>query len=277
MQDIAFEDTQRMTYSTIKFDSQAPVAVITLNRPERLNAWTPKMSEEMADAIERANGDRSIGAIVVTGEGRGFCAGADIESTFKSRIDGQDPGADTARGQGGLPRGLDWIGVVRSAKPLIAAVNGPAVGIGVTMILPFDVIVASELAKFGLAFVKMGIVPELASSHFLVSRVGWGKASELMLTARLIDGREAEACGLAQYVTPHEGLMPKAYELGKAMSANPDPMLRMTKDLLSKNACEQDMALAQKRETDYLRACWATAEHKEAVQAFLDKRPARFR
>lgn len=266
-----------MPYSTIKYESQAPAALITLNRPERLNAWTPSMSEEMADAISCANHDRSIGAIVVTGEGRGFCAGADIEHTFKSRIDGQDPGSDTAQGQGGLPRGLDWISLVRSSKPLIAAVNGPAVGIGVTMILPFDVIVASELAKFGLVFVKMGIVPELASSHFLVSRIGWGKASELMLSARLIDGREAQDCGLAQYVTPHEGLLPKAFELAKAISANPDPMLRMTKDLLSKNACEQDMTRAQKRETDYLRECWATPEHKEAVQAFLDKRPARFR
>jgi enoyl-CoA hydratase/carnithine racemase len=161
-----------MTYTTIKYDAHAPVALITLNRPEKLNAWMPAMSEEMADAIERANKDRSIGAIVVTGEGRGFCAGADIEHTFKSRIDGKDPGNDTARGQGGLPRGLDWIGLVRSSKPLIAAVNGPAVGIGVTMILPFDLIVASEQAKFGLAFVRMGIVPELASSHFLVSRIG---------------------------------------------------------------------------------------------------------
>ncbi len=266
-----------MTYSTITFESQAPVALITLNRPGRLNAWTPAMSEEMANAIARSNKDRDIGAIVVTGEGRGFCAGADIEHTFKSRIDGQDPGSNTAQGQGGLPRGLDWISLVRSSKPLIAAVNGPAVGIGVTMILPFDMIVASDAAKFGLAFVKMGIVPELASSHFLVSRVGWGKASELMLTARLIDGAEAHAIGLAEYVTPPEGLLPKAFELAKAISANPDPMLRMTKDLLSKNACEQDMALAQKRETDYLRECWATPEHKEAVQAFLDKRPARFR
>ena len=101
-----------MTYSTIKYETQAPVALITLNRPDRLNAWTPNMSEEMADAIERANNDRSIGAVVVTGEGRGFCAGADIEHTFKSRIDGRDPGAGTAQGQGGLPRGLDWIGVV---------------------------------------------------------------------------------------------------------------------------------------------------------------------
>jgi enoyl-CoA hydratase/carnithine racemase len=266
-----------MTYHTIKYETQAPVALITLNRPDRLNAWTPAMSEELARAIETANGDRSIGAIVVTGEGRGFCAGADIESTFKSRLDGRDPGADTGGGQGGLPRGLDWIGLVRSSKPLIAAVNGPAVGIGVTMILPFDVIVASELAKFGLAFVKMGIVPELASSHFLVSRMGWGKASELMLTGRLVDGREAHEHRLADHVVAHETLLPKAFEIAKAISANPDPMLRMTKDLLTKNACEQDFALAQSRETEYLRKCWALPEHKEAVSAFLEKRPARFR
>ena len=266
-----------MTYSTIRYTTQAPIALITLNRPERLNAWTPTMSVEMADAIEQANKDHGIGAIVVTGEGRGFCAGADIEHTFKSRLDGRDPGSDTAGGQGGLPRGLDWISLARSSKPLIAAVNGPAVGIGVTMILPFDIIIASEAAKFGLVFVKMGIVPELASSHFLVSRVGFAKASDLMLSARLIDGREAVEMGLANSVTSPEGLLPKAFEVGKAISANPDPMLRMTKDLLSNNACEQDMALAQKRETDYLRKCWALPEHKEAVQAFLDKRPARFR
>ncbi len=266
-----------MAYSTIKYETEAPVALITLNRPERLNAWMPQMSEEMADAINAANNDRSIGAIVVTGEGRGFCAGADIEHTFKSRIDGKDPGADTARGQGGLPRGLDWIGLVRSSKPLIAAVNGPAVGIGVTMILPFDLIIASEAAKFGLAFVRMGIVPELASSHFLVSRIGWGKASELMLTARMIEGREAAEIGLANYVTSPEELLAKAFEWAKTIAANPDPMLRMTKDLLSKNACEQDMTVAQTRESDYLRACWVTPEHKEAVQAFMEKRPARFR
>jgi enoyl-CoA hydratase/carnithine racemase len=166
---------------------------------------------------------------------------------------------------------------VRGAKPLIAAVNGPAVGIGVTMILPFDYIIVSEAAKLGLVFVKMGIVPELASSHFLVSRIGFAKASDLMLSGRLIDGREAVEMGLANILCTPEALLPKAFEIGRMFSANPDPMLRMTKDLLTKNACEQDMTLAQKRETDHLRACWALPEHKEAVQAFLDKRPPRFR
>ncbi len=266
-----------MSYSTIRYETAGAIARITLNRPERLNAWTPKMSEEQADAIERANSDKAIGAIVMTGEGRGFCAGADIEETFKSRLDGRDPGRDTAGGEGGLPRGLDWITLIRRAKPIIAAVNGPAVGIGVTMILPCDVIITSEAAKFGLAFVKMGIVPELASSHFLVSRMGWGKASELMLSGRLIDGREAFERGLADFLSPPETLLEKAEGIARGIAANPDPMLRMTKDLLTKNACEQDFTLAQKRETDYLRECWKTPEHHEAVDAFLNKRPAKFR
>jgi enoyl-CoA hydratase/carnithine racemase len=266
-----------MTYETIRYETKGVVALITLNRPQRLNAWTPKMSEEQADAITKANEDRSVGAIVMTGEGRGFCAGADIESTFKTRLEGRDPGRNTAGGQGGLPAGLDWISLVRKSKPMIAAVNGPAAGIGVTMILPFDVIVVSEAAKMSLAFIKMGLVPELASSHFLVSRMGWGRASELILSGRFVDGREAYDRGLADFVVPPDQLLPKAFQIAESFAANPDPMLRMAKDLLSRNACEQDMKTAQQRETEHLQRCYTMPEHKEAVAAFLEKRPARFR
>lgn len=266
-----------MTYETIRYEAKGSVGLITLNRPSRLNAWTPQMSEELSHAITAANDTRAIGAIVMTGEGRGFCAGADIESTFKTRLDGRDPGHNTSGGQGGLPAGLDWISLVRKSKPLIAAVNGAAVGIGVTMILPFDVIVASEASKFALAFVKMGLVPELASSHFLVSRMGWGKASELALSGRLIEGREAYERGLADFIVPADLLMTKAMQVAETFCANPDPMLRMTKELLTRNACEQDATVAQQRETAFLRQCYATPEHKEAVAAFQEKRPARFR
>ncbi|MEP5930203.1 MAG: enoyl-CoA hydratase-related protein, partial [Nitratireductor sp.] len=199
-----------MDYTQIKIEKRGNILLITLNRPDRLNAWTPKMAEEQADAIQKANDDPDIGAIVMTGEGRGFCAGADIEGTFKTRLDGKDPGNDTAGGSGGMPAGVDWIELVRSSKPMIAAVNGPAVGIGVTMILPFDVIVASEEAKFGMVFVKMGIVPELASSHFLVSRMGWGHANEMMLSGRLYLAAEAREKGLCEYVVPGDKLLDKA-------------------------------------------------------------------
>lgn len=168
-----------MSYEQIAVERRDGVALLTLHRPERLNAWTPRMSVELADAVERANQDPEIGAIVLTGAGRGFCAGADMEATFQTRLGGTDPGDDTAGGEGGLPRGLDWVAQVRAAKPMLAAVNGAAVGVGLTMILPCDVIVASERARFGMFFVKMGLVPELASTHFLVQRMGFGCASEM--------------------------------------------------------------------------------------------------
>ena len=154
-----------MEYSQILYETKGPVALITLNRPEKLNAWTPTMCEEQAQAIERANKDKSVGAIIMTGAGRGFCAGADVQDTFQTRIDGEDPGNDTAGGSGGMPAGVDWLEIIRESKPIIAAVNGAAVGIGITMILPFDIIITTERAKFGLVFIKMGIVPELSLIH----------------------------------------------------------------------------------------------------------------
>src|SRR5207247_4040652 len=187
---------EHMTFQLIRYEASDGIAQITLDRPEKLNAWTPQMAVEQADALRRANDDRSVGAIVMTGAGRAFCAGADMELTFKSRIEGRDPGEDTASGQGGMPAGLDWVRLVRESKPLIAAVNGAAVGIGMTMILPFDVIVASERAKFGMLFIKVGLVPELASTRFLTQRVGLGAASEMCLTGRLYDGAEAHRIGL---------------------------------------------------------------------------------
>lgn len=266
-----------MRYEQILVEKKGAVSLLTLNRPERLNAWTPRMAEELAHAIEAANADRDIGAIVMTGQGRGFCAGADVDAVFKSRVDGKDPGNDTAGGSGGMPAGVDWISLTRSSKPLIAAVNGVAVGIGVTMVLPFDIIVAAEEAKFGLVFVKMGIVPELASSHFLVSRMGWGQASEMMLTGRLYPAAEAQAKGLCEYVVPQAELLPKAFELGNLIAENPSRQLRMTKALLTENACTTDLRRAQKLETDALKECWTTPEHHEAVDAFMHKRKPDFK
>src|SRR5947207_3639494 len=193
-----------MTYQLIRYETGDGIAEITLHRPEKLNAWTPQMAVEQADAIGRANDDRSVGAIVMTGAGRAFCAGAAMELTFKSRIEGRDPGADTASGQGGMPAGLDWVRLVRESKPLIAAVNGAAVGIGLTMILPFDVILASERARFGMLFIRVGLVPELASTYLLVQRVGIGHAGEMCLTGRIYDSATAAAIGLADRVVAPE-------------------------------------------------------------------------
>ena len=263
-----------MAYEAIRAETRGPVLLLTLNRPQRLNAWTPQMSAELTAAIQGANEDAAVGAVVVTGEGRGFCAGADIEAVFKAQMDGGSQGG--ARRER-APAAQDWVTLCRQSKPLIAAVNGPAIGVGLTMILPFDVIVASEAAKFAFPFVKMGIVPELASTHFLPARVGFGRASEMMLSGRLVPGREAFEKGLADALTTPEGLLEEALRIAGTIAANPDPMLRMTKQLLSENALEADWLTVQKREIEKLRICYEAPEHKEAVTAFLEKRPARFR
>ncbi|MCC6849742.1 MAG: enoyl-CoA hydratase/isomerase family protein [Deltaproteobacteria bacterium] len=265
-----------MTYEQIAYETRGAVALVTLARPEKLNAWTPRMGLEQADAIARANADPAVGAIVMTGAGRGFCAGADMEATFKSRIDGTDPGGNTAEGQGGMPAGLDWVAMARAAKPLIAAVNGAAVGIGMTMILPFDVIVASEQAKLGMLFVKVGLVPELASTHFLVQRMGFGRASEMCLSGRLYAAAEAHQAGLVDVLTGADELLSRAFAIAESFAANPDPQLRMIKTLLTENGSATDLSAVQARESVLLRECWKSPEHAEAVAAFLEKRPPRF-
>ncbi len=166
-----------MEYEQIIAERRDDVALLTLNRPDRLNVWTPRMSAELVDAITKANDDDGVGAIVVTGAGRGFCAGADIGGQFAAQLEGQ-PATDTPPSE--APR-VDWVQFCRDAKPLVAAINGPSIGVGLTMVLPFDQLIAAEGAKLSARFVKMGLVPELASSHFLVARCGWGAASWLAL------------------------------------------------------------------------------------------------
>jgi enoyl-CoA hydratase/carnithine racemase len=257
-----------VAYETITCERRDAVALITLDRPDRLNAWTPQMAAEQASAIRAANDDEEVGAIVMTGAGRGFCAGADMRDTFKPRLDGGDPAGNGER-SGGMPPGLDWVALARESKPLIAAVNGPAVGIGMTMILPFDVIVASERAKFGMLFIKVGLVPELASTRLLAQRIGLGRASEMCLSGRLYEGDEAYRIGLADRLAAAETLLEQALELAGEIAANPQPQLRMIKRLLTENALETDLGLVQRREHELIRECWRSPEHRRAVEAFL--------
>lgn len=266
-----------MKHSQITTERVGTTLLITLSRPERLNAWTPTMAEEQAEAIREANDDPAIGAIVMTGAGRGFCAGADMEATFRTRLDGGDPGRDTARGQGGMPAGLDWVALLRSSKPIVCAVNGVAVGIGVTMCLPADQIVASAEARFGMGFIRMGLVPELASTNLLTARVGLGPASDLFLSGRIIDASEAHRIGLVDRLCEPDQLLATALDIAGSYAANPDRQLRMTKSLIAQNTAETDLTLVQQREQRMLAECWASPEHAEAVAAFLAKRPPVFR
>jgi enoyl-CoA hydratase/carnithine racemase len=265
-----------MSYDTILTERRDEVLLITLNRPDRLNAWTPHMAEELADAMEGANRAPDVGAMVLTGAGRGFCAGADMEDTFSVRIEGGDPGANTAGGDGGMPAGLDWVALCRRSKPLVAAINGAAVGIGVTMVLPFDFIVAQPKAKLGMGFIKVGLVPELASTHFMVQRMGFGRASEMALSGRLLLGDEAFASGLVDRVVDADALVDEAVAVAASMGANAAPQLRMIKQLLTENGSDTDLHRVQARESELLRECWRSEEHAEAVRAFIEKREPHF-
>jgi len=268
-----------VSYEQILSERRDDVLLLTLNRPERLNAWTPQMSAELTDAITTANDDDAIGAIVVTGAGRGFCAGADIGGQFASNLDKRDaaPAATAPVQSGGQRSAGGWVHLCRASKPLVAAINGPVIGVGLTMILPFDQLVAAEGAKLSARFVKMGLVPELASSHYLVARCGWGAASWLALSGATVLADEALRLGLVDRVVAADQVVDEAMAVANELAGNPGPQVRMIKDLLSRNAVETDLDAVQARELEALERAYRTPEHREAVSAFLEKRPPKFR
>lgn len=259
-----------MEFEQITMEQREDVVLLTLNRPDRLNAWTPRMTAELTQAIEQADADSAVGAVVVTGAGRGFCAGADIEAVFNAQLEGDDSAAKPGSGR-------DWVDLVRSTKPIIAAVNGPAIGLGLTLILAFDRIIASETAKFSLRFVKMGLVPELASSRFAPQRIGFAAATDLMLSGRMVEAKEAAEIGLVDELTSPDDLVDVAIARARSYGENPSPQLRWIKQLLTTNAYETDTAAIQRLEGELLAKSYATPEHKEAVSAFLEKRQPQFR
>jgi len=256
-----------MTYETILAEVADGILTVTMNRPEKLNAWTPQMGAEMAAAISAANDDDDIIAIVVTGAGRGFCAGADMSAVFQAQLDGDEEDRTP----------LDWVGLMRTSKPVIAAINGPAIGVGLSQVVSMDHIVAAEGAKLSLRFVKVGVVPELASSHLVPMRVGFGKASELMLTGKTILGTEAAEIGLVDNVVASDQLMDAAYEMAHAMGENAQSSLAYTKQLLTANMSQSSLADVQRLELMLLNQAYDEPEHKEAVAAFLEKREPDFK
>lgn len=254
-----------MDYQQITAEHRQNALLVTLQRPDRLNAWTPRMYAELVHAIDAANADPKVGAVVLTGAGRGFCAGADIETVFNTQLGGDTEAPEPARS-------WDWITVVRESKPLVAAVNGVAVGVGLTMILPFDRIVASTEARFSMRFVKMGLVPELASTHFLPARVGFGAAADLMLSGRMLPAEQAHEMHLVDELVEPDDLVDSALARAHEYADNPAPQLRWIKQLLSENATDGDWQRVQEREAEMLERAYASPEHAEAVKQFLAKR-----
>jgi enoyl-CoA hydratase/carnithine racemase len=261
-----------MEFEQILYERRGAAALLTLNRPEKLNAWTGRMNSELSHAVGMANEDAGVAAIVITGAGRGFCAGADI-SSWQANL-----AAGVNRGTGAAEPGVDsWVNIVRAAKPVIAAINGVAVGIGITSVLPADLRIASEAARFGFVFVRMGVLPELGSTYFLSQIVGLAKAQELCLRAQTIDAAEALRIGLVSRVVPPERLLDEALALAEELAALPPAQLRTVKQLFNRNAVDGDLNAVMARENEALAGARTSTEYREAVSAFMEKRPAVYR
>lgn len=258
---------------TILTEQRGDVLLVTLDRPEKLNAWNTRMGRELTTAIADANASAEIGAVVVTGAGRAFCAGADIGDTFADR---EATAAGSAPGTSGTDVAYEWVDLCLRSKPLIAAVNGICIGVGVTQILCFDAILASDRARFGIGFIKVGLVPELAATRFLTHRMGPGRARLFALSGDLWTADEALASGLVDRVAVHDDLVDDAVALAGRIAANPAPQLQWTKQLLIENALEPDLRTVQEREMAVIARCFQSPEHAEAVRAFLEKRPPEF-
>jgi 2-(1,2-epoxy-1,2-dihydrophenyl)acetyl-CoA isomerase len=234
-------------YRNVLFEAADGVATLTLNRPEKLNAYTLEMGEEVVDAFARIRADDSVRAAILTGAGRGFCAGVDLEA-LRALQAGAGGAGGKRLGEEDFLRVLP-LELVEFPKPVIAAVNGPAIGVGVTMILPCDVRLAADDATLGLTFAKLGLLPGLGSTHLLPRLVGMAKALELVLSARVIPAAEAAEIGLVNRVVPAAALLPEARALALAMAEIRPEVLTAAKAALRFGA-SATMAEAMKNEQE---------------------------
>jgi enoyl-CoA hydratase/carnithine racemase len=263
-----------MEFEQIRYEVADRVLTITLDRPDRLNAWTPTMQGELIEAFDRADADDDVRAIVVTGAGRGFCAGADLEgggSTFDWR---------EREAEGDVPRdggGRFVLRVYQSTKPVIAAINGPAVGVGVTMTLPMDIRLAADDAKLGFVFARRGIVPEAASSWFLPRIVGISRAMEWVATGRVFSAEEAHAGGLVRSLHPKEELLDTAYGLAREIADNTAPVsVALARRMLWTMLGAAHPMEAHRADSRAMFARGQSDDAREGVTSFLEKRPADF-
>ena len=276
-----------MHYDTIDYRIDDGILTITLNRPDQLNAFTVQMSEELIDAFGRASADDAVRVVVVTGAGRAFCAGMDLSvggnvfgldenqrptlQDMDERLD--DP--DILRGVRD-PGGRVNLAVYDCNKPVIVAVNGVAVGFGATFLLSADIRLASEKARFGFVFGKIGIVPEACSTWFLPRLVGLSQALEWSYSGEIFDAAEAQRAGLVKAVYPPERLLEEAYALARKLSQHRSPVgIALTRQMMYRNAALPHPLEAHKIES---LAVFYTSlgDGKEGVQAFLDKRDPDF-
>jgi enoyl-CoA hydratase/carnithine racemase len=266
-----------MSYEEIRYAVEDRIATITLNRPERMNAFTAKMCIELVRALGAADEDDDVRVVVVTGAGRAFCAGADLGSggdTFDSKAQGHADTIDTHRDGGGLVS----LRVYDMKKPVIAAMNGAAVGVGVTMTLPMDVRIAAVGAKMGFVFARRGIVPEAASSWFLPRLVGMERAAEWVYTGRVFDASEAHAAGLVSRLLPADEVLPAALALGREIADNTSAVsVALSRQLMWRMLGASSPREAHRIDSKSIFFMGRSPDAYEGVSAFLEKRPARFK
>src|SRR3990172_6972743 len=261
-------------YETITYEKRGRAGLITLNRPEKLNAWNPRMESEFIDCVTRASEDGEVGALVVTGAGRAFCAGGDISGWSEEIASRGERRARSPLLE--RERSPEVPIVLRRGKPVIAAINGPAIGIGLTMPLACDIRIASERATFSARFVKVGITPECGRTRYLPAVAGLGNALFLALTGRIIEAAEAKGRGLVDRVVPHDSLMDEAMALAEEVAANPTDTIWAAKRLLHENAAQADMRRVVDAEGPAIREMRRLPDHAEAVKAFMEKREPKF-
>ncbi len=263
-----------MAFEQITTEVSEHVLTITLNRPERLNAWTSRMAEELIEAFDRADADDEVRVVIVTGAGRGFCAGADLAAggeTFDYR---QHESA------GPIPRdngGQVVLRIFASTKPVIAAINGPAVGIGATMTLPMDIRLAADDARMGFVFVRRGIVPEACSSWFLPRIVGISRAMEWVATGRVFPAQEGLAGGLLRSLHPSGELLEAAREIAREIIENTAPVsVALARRMFWTMLGAQHPMLAHRADSRGMLYRGQSLDAAEGINAFLEKRPAQF-
>ena len=263
-------------FEEIRAEATDGVLTITLNRPERLNAFTETMRRELIAAFDLADADDDVRAVVVTGEGRGFCAGADLAKggeTFDWSEREAADGWDAPRDGGGQVS----LRIFDCTKPVIAAINGPAVGVGITMTLPMDIRLVAEGAKIGFVFARRGIVPEACSSWFLPRIVGISRAMEWVATGRVFDADEALAGGLARSVHAPGELLPAAYGIAREIADNTAPVsVALARRLLWRMLGADHPMAAHRADSRAMYSRGQSADAREGVQSFLEKRPAVF-
>jgi enoyl-CoA hydratase/carnithine racemase len=274
-------------YETLRYEVADGILTLWLSRPDSLNAFTVTMANELVAAFDRASADDDVAAIVVTGEGRAFCAGMDLSS--EGNVFGLDETQQPTMADltdrfddpaivGGVrdTGGRVSLAIYRCAKPVIAAINGAAVGIGATMTLPMDVRIASEKARIGFVFGRLGIVPEACSTWFLPRIVGVSRALELVYSADILDATQALDAGLVREVVPADDLLPTAYALArKFVEGRSQVATALMRQMMYRNAAQPDPVVAHQVES--LAMFYAsTGDGREGVAAFREKRAAEF-